>query len=304
MQTGRYDVPPGLICPDHLLNQFICGQDLRSEGLYRGRYAPSPTGTLHFGNLQTALLSWLHARLAGGQWMLRIDDLDAPRNRPGAAERIQSDLRWLGLHWDDPCVFQSSRRGVYNAWLSWLRRCGALFACRCTRRQLVGHVVYPGYCRDAGGHWGWEQERLPAWRLRVPPDDPRGSGDVLVRRSDAVTAYHFATVIDEICFGITDVVRGQDLLDSLPSQLSLFDALGQQSPRFHHGPLLCDNEGRKLSKRIASAGLDPVRASGEDAAGVIGRIAAGLGLVPKGSRLSAVELLADMNREAVQSVCS
>ena len=277
---------------------------MRASVSYRGRYAPSPTGVLHLGNLQTALLSWLQARLAGGIWMLRIDDLDHPRNRSGAVDCIQSDLRWLGLDWDEPHVLQSARTDVYDAWLAWLRCCGGLFACRCTRRQLAGHSVYPGYCRDAPSHWGLEQERFPAWRLRVPCHDPRRSGDVLVRRSDRITAYHFATVIDEICFGITDVVRGRDLQDSLPSQLSIFDALGQQPPRFHHGPLLCDEAGRKLSKRIASAGLEPLRANGLSAADVIGLMAAGLGLVPEGTRLSASELLLEIDPEALQSLCS
>ena len=298
-------MPPGWQhCPDHLLEHLTRGQQLRVSGSYRGRYAPSPTGVLHLGNLQTALLSWLQARIAGGQWILRIDDLDRPRNRSGAIERIQSDLRWLGLDWDEPCVFQSARTGFYDAWLAWLRRCGALFACRCTRRQLAGHIVYPGYCRDAAGHWGLEQERFPAWRLKVPSNDPRNSGDVLVRRSDRITAYHFATVIDEICLGITDVVRGSDLLDSLPSQLSIFDALGQESPRFHHGPLLRDQAGRKLSKRIASAGLEPLRRNGLEAADVIGQMASQLGLVPAGIRLSASELLREIDPKVLQSLCS
>lgn len=298
-------MPPGWQqCPDHLLEHLIRGTQIRSSVSYRGRYAPSPTGVLHLGNLQTALLSWLQARLAGGEWILRIDDLDGLRNRPGAIERIQSDLQWLGLDWDEPCVLQSARTGFYDSWLAWLRRCGALFACRCTRRQLAGQTVYPGYCRDAQGHWGLEQERFPAWRLKVPDNDPRGSGDVLVRRSDRVTAYHFATVIDEICLGITDVVRGKDLLDSLPSQLSIFDALGQELPRFHHGPLLRDQAGRKLSKRISSAGLEPLRASGLDAADVIGQLAARLCLVPVGTRLSASELLLEIDHKTLQSLCS
>ena len=115
---------------------------------------------LHLGNLQTALLSWLAARQAGGAWLLRIDDLDTPRNRAGAIEAIQSDLRWLGLEWDGPVLLQSERRGIYHSWLSWLRRSGWLFACRCSRRQLAGQPIYPGVCRTAGHHWGWQQQRL------------------------------------------------------------------------------------------------------------------------------------------------
>ena len=116
--------------PDHLQQQLDRGQQLRSEGIYRGRYAPSPTGVLHRGNLQTALLSWLQARQQRGVWLLRIDDLDTPRNRAGAVEAIQADLRWLGLTWDGPVILQSHRRGIYASWLSWLRRNGVLFPCR------------------------------------------------------------------------------------------------------------------------------------------------------------------------------
>lgn len=127
---------------------------------------------LHLGNLQTALLSWLAARQAGGVWLLRIDDLDTPRNRVGAIEAIKSDLLWLGLEWDGPVVLQSERRGIYHSWLSWLRRSGRLFACRCSRRELAGQSIYPGTCRKAGHGWGWQQQRLPSWRLRVADDDP------------------------------------------------------------------------------------------------------------------------------------
>jgi glutamyl-tRNA synthetase len=249
---------------------------------------------LHFGNLQTALLSWLQARCSGGEWFLRIDDLDTPRNRPESLPRIQSDLRWLGLHWDGQPMLQSSRRGNYSSWLSFLRRSGVLFACRCSRRDLAGKSVYPGTCRAIEAGWGWQAQRLPSWRLRVPEHNPYGSGDVVVRRADGFIAYQFATVIDELCFGITDVVRGNDLRDALPAQLSIYAALGQRSPRFWHGPLLYNSEGQKLSKREASTGLDAARSKGEDAAHVIGQLAAGLGLVPQGSRLSAEELQSEV----------
>ena len=121
-----------LAIPEHLQQHLEAGRALAAEGGYRGRFAPSPTGVLHLGNLQTALLSWLAARQAGGDWLLRIDDLDTPRNRSGAIEAIQKDLRWLGLEWDGPVVLQSERRGTYHSWLSWLRRTGRLFACRCS----------------------------------------------------------------------------------------------------------------------------------------------------------------------------
>ena len=281
-------------CPNHLHLQLEQGRLLKERSGYRGRFAPSPTGVLHFGNLQTALLSWLQARCSGGEWFLRIDDLDTPRNRPESLLRIQSDLRWLGLHWDGPPVLQSSRSGIYSSWLSFLRCSGALFACRCSRRDLAGASIYPGTCRAIDAGWGWQEQRLPSWRLRVPELNPYGSGDVVVRRADGYIAYQLATVIDELCFGITDVVRGNDLRDALPAQLSIYAALGQKSPRFWHGPLLYNSEGQKLSKRDASTGLDVARSKGEDAAHVIGQLAAGLGLVPRGTRLSTQELLSEI----------
>ena len=290
--------------PDHLQLHLAQGQRWRLAGGYRGRYAPSPTGVLHLGNLQTALLSWLQARQAGGVWLLRIDDLDTPRNRPGAVEAIQADLRWLGLHWDGTPILQSTRRGIYNSWLSWLRRSGQLFPCRCSRRDLAGLQRYPGTCRDQPANWGWIDRRLPSWRLKVPIDDPEARGDVVLRRADGFIAYQLATVIDELCFGISDVMRGDDLREALPAQRSLFRALSQPLPRFHHGPLRCDGQGRKLSKREASAGLAPLREQGLDAPAVVGALAAGLGLVPVGSRLSAAELLQGLTQEAIRAAHS
>lgn len=290
--------------PEHLQRHLEAGRALAAAGGYRGRFAPSPTGELHLGNLQTALLSWLLARQAGGVWLLRIDDLDTPRNRAGAMAAIQNDLRWLGLEWDGPVVLQSQRRGIYHSWLSWLRRSGRLFACRCSRRQLGGQPIYPGTCRLAGHSWGWQQERLPSWRLRVADDDPHASGDVVLRRADGFIAYQLATVIDELSFGITDVVRGADLRQALPAQHSLFAALGVRAPQFRHGPLLRDASGQKLSKREASAGLEPLRAAGLDAAAVIGRLASGLQLLDPGARLSATELLEHLTQHQINAVIS
>ena len=287
--------------PDHLLLELERGQRWRADGTYRGRYAPSPTGALHLGNLQTALLSWLQARQAGGVWLLRIDDLDTPRNRPGAVEAIQADLHWLGLDWDGEPILQSRRRGLYASWLSWLRRSGALFPCRCSRRELAGLARYPGTCRDGGGGWGWRDRRLPSWRLRVPSRDPDGSGDVVVRRADGFIAYQLATVIDELALGITDVVRGEDLREALPAQRSVYRALQQQPPRFHHGPLRCDAEGRKLSKREASSGLMALRELGLDAPAVVGLLASGLGYGPPGARLSVMELLEDLTQKGIRA---
>ena len=155
-------------------------------------------------------------------------------------------------------------------------------------------MIYPGTCRAIDAGWGWQAQRLPSWRLRVPDHNPYGSGDVVVRRADGFIAYQLATVIDELCCGITDVVRGNDLREALPAQHSIYAALGQKSPRFWHGPLLCDEAGLKLSKREASAGLDVARSNGDDAARVIGQLAAGLGLVPLGTSLTSQELLSEV----------
>ena len=285
--------------PDHLQRYLDQGKRLRQ--VRHGRFAPSPTGRLHLGNLRTALASWLQARCDGATWLLRIDDLDTPRNRVGAIETIEADLQWLGLHWDGPVIRQSRRRGQYGSWLSWLRRSGALFPCRCSRRQLEGLPIYPGTCRDGTRGWGWQQERLPSWRLRVPPQDPCGSGDVVLRRADGFVAYQLATVIDDISFGITDVVRGEDLRLAEAAQRSVFAALSWMPPRFHYVPLLCDERGEKLSKREASAGLAPLQQAGLDSAAVVGLLAAGLGLVPPGSRLSAQDLLADLTHRSIHA---
>ena len=307
--TGGPNGPPflmhrqGLDLPDHLRSLLDQGNALRSGG-YRGRFAPSPTGVMHLGNLRTALASWLEARRNGGVWLLRIDDLDTPRNSPGARASIKRDLQWLGLDWDGPAILQSHYRGRYYAWLSWLRRAGALFPCRCSRRMLLDHPIYPGTCRIGQKRWGWQDKRLPSWRLRVPDDDPHGSGDVVLRRADGFVAYQLATVIDELCFGISDVVRGEDLRESLPAQFSVYAALVQPPPRFLHVPLLRDQHGQKLSKRKASAGLAPLQDAGLDAAAVTGQLAASLSLVEPGARLTARELLQDLTHRSAYALDS
>ncbi|MFM7085705.1 MAG: tRNA glutamyl-Q(34) synthetase GluQRS [Cyanobium sp.] len=301
--------------PAHL--QDALGQALqqRQHG-YRGRFAPSPTGPLHRGNLRTALLSWLEARRHGGEWLLRIDDLDTPRNRPGAEQTILEDLRWLGLDWDGAPLHQSRRRGLYGSVLSALRRSGHLYPCRCSRRLLAdvsaphGALnVYPGFCRDRMPRWGAHNGRLPSWRLRggggeliwVEGSDlgdrleaASGVGDVVLRRADGVIAYHLATAVDELWMGITEVVRGEDLWSSTGAQVAVIQALGVQAPRYRHVPLWRDASGRRLSKREAAEGVQGLRQAGGDAASVIGQLAASVGLVPAGTRLSAAELLASL----------
>ena len=310
--------------PDHLLRQLADGLHRRQRG-YRGRYAPSPSGDLHRGNLRTALVSWLDARLHHGEWLLRIDDLDGPRNRSGAEGRILADLHWLGLDWDGPPVRQSERRGLYATVLSALRRAGALYPCRCSRRLLAdvsaphgGLAVYPGFCRGQPPVWGpGQQGRLPSWRLRLPPgrllwperhgrqgglEAVTAVGDVVLRRADGVVAYHLATAVDELLLGISDVLRGEDLWSSTGAQVAVMAALAAPPPRYGHLPLWCDADGRRLSKREGAAGLVGMRARGLDGAAVIGELAASLGLVPAGSRLSAAELLQDLDAAALDGL--
>lgn len=279
--------------PDHLSQVLQNGQGLRQQG-YRGRFAPTPSGPLHLGNVRTALLSWLRARLCNGQWLLRVDDLDTPRIRPGAIESVLQDLRWLGLNWDGPLVLQSRRRGLYGSFLSTFRRQGYLYPCRCSRRQLDGATIYPGTCRWLPQDWGLRDARLPAWRLRVAEPFDSVVGDVILRRADGVVAYHLATSIDELALGINEVVRGQDLVSVCSAQKAVIASLGMASPRYVHVPLLCDSSGQKLSKRDHATGLSSLRDRGEAAAQVIGQLAASLGLVSSKCAISAEELLEEL----------
>lgn len=247
---------------------------------YRGRFAPSPTGPLHFGSLIAALASYCDARAQGGEWLLRIEDVDLPRRRAGAAEAISATLAAYGFAWDGDTLRQSERGAVYEAALDRLRRRGLLFACACTRRELEaappgpsGERVYPGTCRR--GIAAGTQAR--AWRVAVD-DAPiaytdrlqgrqsqrldRDVGDFVVRRADGLFAYQLAVVVDDAMQGITHVVRGADLLASTPRQIWLQRQLGFATPAYLHHPIAIDDRGRKLSKDAGAARLpdDPLPA--------------------------------------------
>ena len=293
----------------------------------RGRYAPSPTGDLHLGNLRTALLAWLFTRCAGGQFVMRIEDLDRPRVRPGATERMLDDLRWLGLDWDEgPDVggpyapyMQSARQDIYAFYLQRLVDSGLVYPCYCTRAEIARVASaphgdegprYPGTCR----HLILEQRRQheannrrPSLRFRV--DDERvvsftdllagpveqqvqqAVGDFIICRSDGIFAYQFAVVVDDSLMHINQVVRGIDLLPSTPRQILLYEALGFPVPTFAHVPLVLDEQGKRFSKREQSAGLEPLRALGVTPAQIVGSLAADCGLVDKGEEISANGLL-------------
>lgn len=233
-----------------------------------GRFAPSPTGPLHPGSLVAALGSWLFARRAGALWRVRIEDVDHVREVPGAADRQLAMLRACGLHWDGEPVRQRDRAALYQTALDRLLAQGHAFVCHCSRRDLAaGGGLHRGAC-VAGG-----PRQDPAVRLRVPPgttiafedgvrgrfeqDVAREVGDFVLRRADGLWAYQLAVVVDDAAQGVTEVVRGADLLDSTPRQILLQRLLGLPTPRHVHLPLLLGADGRKLSKSIAAAPVDP-----------------------------------------------
>ena len=245
---------------------------------YRGRFAPSPTGPLHFGSLAAAVGSWADARAHGGEWLVRMEDLDPPREIPGAADAILRALEALGLEPDGPVVRQSGRGDAYRAALDRLRDRGVLFACGCTRKEIAdsglpgsdGGVVYPGTCRN-GPPPGRAARALrarvddaviafdDALQGEVRQDLAREAGDFVLLRADGLFAYQLAVVVDDAAQGITDVVRGADLLDSTPRQVFLQRALGLPTPRYLHLPVATNAAGEKLSKQTGAPALDGSR---------------------------------------------
>ena len=243
---------------------------------YRGRFAPSPTGPLHFGSLVAALASYCDARAVGGQWLLRIEDVDAPRAREGAEGQILAALERYGFAWDGGIARQSDRTPLYAEALARLRAVGHAYACACTRRELeiaplgiAGERVYPGTCRE-GIPPSHGARRQRAWRVRVADarfecnDRLQGTqrqalardvGDFVVKRADGLFAYQLAVVVDDAEQGITDVVRGADLLSSTPRQVMLQMLLGLPTPSYLHVPVAINAAGEKLSKQTRAAAL-------------------------------------------------
>ena len=232
---------------------------------YRGRFAPSPTGDLHFGSLYAALASWLRARREGGDWLIRIEDLDPPREVPGSARRILETLAAYGMESDRPVVWQSRRANLYADALEFLRSRGQAFECRCSRKRLAASGgLHHGVCTAPPS----TRHRPAAWRVLVPEievdfwDVVRGPmrqdlwrtvGDYVVRRVEGYYAYQLAVVVDDAEQGVTEVVRGGDLLDSTGRQIHLQRLLGYPTPGYLHVPLVVDGGGRKLSKQVLSA---------------------------------------------------
>lgn len=311
----------------------------------KGRFAPSPTGRMHLGNVYSALLSWLSVRSQGGAWVLRIEDIDPQRSRPAYAQQIKDDLRWLGLDWDEEYT-QSQRFPLYEQYLRQLQATGLVYPCYCTRADIMatqaphesdGRIVYAGTCRpkelrgvkrvegvegsiprafdspiprkiDSSKNRKIDAstpQRSPSLRLFVPDEDiaftdahygPQSvnlathCGDFVLRRADGAWAYQLAVVVDDALMGITEVVRGRDLLLSAPQQIYLYRLLGFPSPTFCHLPLLCNASGQRLCKRDKSLDLGELRKhlSAEE---ILGRLAFHAGLIDRPSPLSAQSLI-------------
>ncbi|PPD31695.1 MAG: tRNA glutamyl-Q(34) synthetase GluQRS [Methylomonas sp.] len=231
---------------------------------YVGRFAPSPTGPLHLGSLFTALASYLDARSHSGLWLLRIDDLDIPRNVSGARESILRCLERFGLLWDRDVFIQSQQLPKYESALAYLLDKQWLYGCRCSRKSLEKSAIYPGYCRNAQLKIDSSTAlRLKTQHVHIEFDDvlngiikhqiANQDGDFIVRRRDQIIAYQFAVVVDDFQQGVTHVVRGADLLDSTPKQIYLQQLLGYPTPSYMHLPIVVDQQGAKLSKQTLAA---------------------------------------------------
>lgn len=309
---------------------------------YVGRLAPSPTGALHIGNARTLLIAWLRARAAGGRIVMRIEDLDHPKVKPGAAAQIIEDLRWMGLDWDEgpdvggphaPYV-QTQRIERYAAALDALLAQGLAYPCICSRRdveagQSAPHasedgLFYPGTCRGRFASYAEAQEaagegRLPAWRFRVPEGESRYDdvlcgpqaqrvseeiGDFVIARHPRGAGYMLAVVVDDAEMGVTEIVRGDDLLPATHRQLLLYSALGLEPPRFLHVPLVVGPDGRRLAKRHGDTRLSALRAAGMKPERLVGYLAATCGWAEAGEELTPAQLverfdLAKLPREPV-----
>ena len=278
-------------------------------GGYVGRLAPSPTGALHLGNVRTFMVAWLRARQAGGKVILRIEDLDHPKHKEGADRQAVEDLRWLGFDWD--CEFvQSKRMGSYAAALETLREKGLVYPCVCSRRDVEAvqsaphegeQLFYPGTCRgrfrswsDAVAHMNAgraesEPLRLPCWRFRTPEgskvqfddgfagrfamDVSARLGDFPLARDENGAGYAIAVTVDDAAMGVTEVVRGDDLLPATPPQLLLYESLGLAAPAFFHVPIVVGEDGRRLAKRHGDTRIASFREAGLKPEDVIGFLA-------------------------------
>lgn len=286
------------------------------------------------GNVYSALLSWLSAKSQGGEWVLRIEDLDPQRCKRDYALQLEDDLRWLGLNWDaggieDPLYVQSQRGAIYEEYLHRLQELGLTYPCYCSRADILatqaphesdGRVVYQGTCRPDGtaqkeafiAQKAATCTHAPATRLCVPDRDipfidghygpqsinlAKECGDFILRRADGAWAYQLAVVVDDALMGVTEVIRGRDLLQSVPQQLYLYEILGFEAPKFAHLPLLCNLQGQRLCKRDQSLHMGVLR-NQYSAPQLLGLIAYHAGLIDRPEAISASELIPyfDWNR--------
>ena len=283
---------------------------------YIGRLAPSPTGALHLGNVRTFMVAWLRARQAGGKVILRMEDLDHPKHKPGAEVQAIDDLRWLGFDWDEAFT-QSERKGLYAEALARLRAQGLAYPCVCSRSDIEAvqsaphegeQLRYPGTCRDRFGSWAEAAERksahcgkdgsatspMPCWRFRTREgarvafedgfaghyemDVWETLGDFPLARDEKGAGYAIAVTVDDAAMGVTEVVRGDDLLPATPPQIMLYRALGLAEPAFFHVPLVVGPDGRRLAKRHGDTRIAAFRAAGMDAGRILGYLAQSLGI--------------------------
>jgi glutamyl-tRNA synthetase len=298
----------------------------------RGRYAPSPTGFLHLGNARTALAAWLHTRSQGGEFILRIEDLDSQRSKPGFIRANLEELKWLGLDWDEgPDVggqyapyLQSQRFALYQKALEQLQKNGHLFECYLSRKDLQEVASAP---HDKPSVYGKQERKLneqmkqqkrlegklPSLRFRVPnktirlEDNICGGqlfsalhevGDFVVKRADGEWAYQLAVLVDDIAMNITEVVRGEDLLPSTAAQLLLYEALGATPPTFAHVPLLADETGQRMSKRKGSLTLTALKNADVKPERLVGLLAFSLGLLDKPREVVPQDLLSNYSVDA------
>jgi glutamyl-tRNA synthetase len=287
-----------------------------TRAAYRGRLAPSPTGAQHVGNARTYLIAWLAARSRGGQLVLRIEDIDSPRIKLGAAEQACDDLRWLGLDWDEGPIVQTERLTLYEAALAALQSRELVYPCTCTRGDIeqaasapheATHegLTYPGTCAgrcvaDAGTLtlpycWRFRATHTPDFddglRGRVQLDLSECGGDFVVWKNSGTPAYQLAVVVDDAELGITEVIRGDDLIPSTPRQLLLYEALGLPPPRFTHVPLVVGADGRRLAKRHGDTRLSALREAGVAPEALVGLLAWSCGWLDDVRPISASELL-------------
>lgn len=301
-----------------------------------GRFAPSPSGRMHLGNAFSALIAWLAVRSVGGEMVLRQEDLDPQRCKREYADQIEADYRWLGLDWDrggsagGDAYYQSNRNDIYAEAMETLRQNHLIYPCFCTRNQLHaasaphatdGTTLYPGTCRNLTPAEQTERAktRKPAMRVKVPDERisftdhimgayhqnlAQACGDFILRRSDGVFAYQLAVVVDDARMGVTEVVRGADLLSSTARQLYLYRLLGLKAPQFAHCPLLLAPDGRRLSKRDGDQSLENLRAK-YTAEEIVGRLAFAYGLQPEPAPRTPESLIPDFSWDKVpkQDIC-